>query len=68
MRDSLVPAKLSVALCTCDGERFLPRQLASMLQQTRLPDELIVCDDRSTDGTLAVLRAFAASSPSLCPS
>jgi len=32
-----------------------------MQQQTRLPDELVVCDDRSTDGTVAILRDFAAS-------
>ena len=32
-----------------------------MQQQTRLPDELVVCDDRSTDATLAILHDFAAS-------
>ncbi len=63
MRDSLLPTKLSVALCTFNGELFLAKQLASMLQQTRLPDELVVCDDMSTDRTLVILRAFAASSP-----
>jgi glycosyltransferase involved in cell wall biosynthesis len=53
--------KISVALCTYNGERFLPKQLASIHQQTRLPDELVVCDDRSTDGTLDIVREFAAS-------
>jgi glycosyltransferase involved in cell wall biosynthesis len=50
-----------VALCTFNGERFLPRQLASIQQQTRLPDELVVSDDGSTDQTLAIVRSFAAS-------
>ena len=48
-------------MCTYNGERFLPEQLASIAAQTRLPDELVVCDDRSTDRTLAIVREFAAS-------
>jgi glycosyltransferase involved in cell wall biosynthesis len=53
--------RISVALCTYNGERFLPQQLASIQQQTRLPDEVVVCDDQSTDRTVEVVRAFAAS-------
>jgi glycosyltransferase involved in cell wall biosynthesis len=53
--------KISVALCTYNGERFLSRQLASMQQQSRLPDELVVCDDRSTDNTIEILQDFSAS-------
>ena len=55
--------RISVALCTFNGERFLPQQLASIANQTRLPDELIVCDDRSTDHTVDCVRSFAASAP-----
>ena len=55
--------RISLAMATYNGERFLPEQLASFLTQTRLPDELVVCDDGSTDATLDVLRAFAASAP-----
>lgn len=51
--------KISVALCTYNGEPFLRQQLASIQQQTRLPDELVVCDDRSTDQTLTIVRGFA---------
>jgi glycosyltransferase involved in cell wall biosynthesis len=53
--------KISVALCTYNGERFLARQLASIQQQTKTPFEVVVCDDCSTDGTLQILREFAAS-------
>jgi glycosyltransferase involved in cell wall biosynthesis len=53
--------KISVAMCTYNGERFLPEQLASIAEQTRLPDELVVCDDRSTDRTVEIVREFAAS-------
>jgi glycosyltransferase involved in cell wall biosynthesis len=55
--------RLSVALCTYNGERFLPDQLASIRAQDRLPDELVACDDGSTDRTVELLRAFAAASP-----
>jgi glycosyltransferase involved in cell wall biosynthesis len=55
--------RISVALCTYNGERFLPRQLASIAQQTRLPDELVVSDDRSIDRTVSEVREFAASAP-----
>jgi glycosyltransferase involved in cell wall biosynthesis len=54
-------SRISVALCTYNGERFLAAQLQSIAQQTRLPDELVVCDDASTDQTLSIVRAFAAS-------
>jgi glycosyltransferase involved in cell wall biosynthesis len=52
--------RISVALCTYNGEPFLRQQLESIQQQTRLPDELVVCDDRSTDQTVAILREFGA--------
>jgi glycosyltransferase involved in cell wall biosynthesis len=54
---------LSIALCTWNGEAHLGAQLDSIAAQTRPPDELIACDDASTDGTLRVLEAFAARSP-----
>lgn len=50
---------LSVALCTYNGEKYLPYQLDSLLLQTRLPDEVVVGDDASTDGTWEILQAFA---------
>jgi glycosyltransferase involved in cell wall biosynthesis len=54
---------LSVALCTFNGAAYLPALLASLAAQTRRPAELVVCDDRSNDGTVALLREFAAAAP-----
>lgn len=55
--------KISVALCTYNGERFLAEQLASIGRQTRAPDEVIVRDDGSTDGTERIVEAFARDYP-----
>jgi glycosyltransferase involved in cell wall biosynthesis len=55
--------KISVALGTYNGARFLDRQLRSLAAQERLPDELVVCDDASSDGTVAAVRRFAAECP-----
>jgi glycosyltransferase involved in cell wall biosynthesis len=57
------PLSLSVAMATYNGERFLSEQLQSLSRQTRLPDELVITDDGSCDGTLAILEAFATTSP-----
>jgi len=56
-------AKFSVAMCTYNGVRFIAEQLASIAAQTRLPDQLIVCDDRSTDATVECVREFARNAP-----
>lgn len=50
---------IAVALCTYNGERYLSELLDSLAAQERQPDELIVCDDRSSDGTVALIEAFA---------
>lgn len=55
--------RVSIALCTFNGERFLGDQLDSFLVQSRLPNELLVCDDGSSDRTLEVLKDFARRSP-----
>jgi glycosyltransferase involved in cell wall biosynthesis len=56
-----VQNRISVAMCTYNGERFLAAQLASIAKQTRLPDELVVHDDKSSDNTVAILQEFAQS-------
>jgi len=55
--------RLSVAMCTYNGARFLGEQLESIASQTRLPDELVVCDDCSTDGSAEILKSFVRHSP-----
>lgn len=55
--------KISVALGAYNGAKFLPEQLESFLAQTRLPDELVVGDDCSTDETAAIVEKFAETAP-----
>jgi glycosyltransferase involved in cell wall biosynthesis len=55
--------RISVALSTYNGERFLSAQLESLAVQTRLPHELVVRDDGSTDASSEIVEAFAADSP-----
>ena len=57
------PMRISVAMCTYNGAEFLPAQLASIAEQSRLPDEVVICDDASTDGTRGVLESFSRTSP-----
>lgn len=52
---------VSVAMCTYNGARYLSQQLESIANQTHPVDELIVCDDRSTDNTIEVIQFFAQS-------
>lgn len=56
-------ARISVAMCSYNGAAFVEEQLNSIAQQTQLPDELVVCDDGSQDGTVEIVRQFAAKAP-----
>lgn len=60
-RDNRVamPLTTSVVLCTYNGTRFLGAQWGSLLAQTRLPDEIVVRDDASSDATYALLGDLA---------
>lgn len=51
--------KVSVAMCTYNGEKYLKKQLDSILNQTKSVDEIIICDDGSTDRTMAILNDYA---------
>jgi glycosyltransferase involved in cell wall biosynthesis len=57
------PVRISIAMATYNGARYLEAQLESFLAQTRLPDELVLSDDASTDDTHAILSAFSERAP-----
>lgn len=51
--------RVSVVLCTFNGERYLSQQLESLLSQTRLPEQIVILDDLSRDNSWAILERFA---------
>lgn len=46
---------VSVCMATYNGERYLAHQLRSILDELGPDDEVVIVDDASTDGTLAVV-------------
>jgi hypothetical protein len=60
---SVTSHSVSVALATYNGAAHLPQQLSDLASQSRLPCELVVCDDGSNDETLSILQEFADSAP-----
>ena len=54
---------ISIAMCTCNGARFVREQLQSIATQSTLPDEVLICDDASSDQTREMVEQFAAHSP-----
>src|SRR5438270_8044997 len=54
---------ISVALCTFNGRAFLPAQLQSIASQRRLPDDMVICDDASSDGSDVIALDFARQAP-----
>lgn len=52
--------RVSIVMCTYNGEKYLAEQMDSLLRQTYPIAEIIVQDDGSTDGTMALLEEYAA--------
>lgn len=50
--------KVSVVICTYNGERYLREQLDSILAQTYPVFEVVVQDDCSTDGTVGIIESY----------
>ncbi len=54
--------RLSVALCCYNGALFVRQQIESILAQSLPVDEIVVCDDGSSDHTPEIVEALAAQS------
>src|SRR3984893_8227806 len=57
--------KISIALCTYNGEKFIQKQIDSYLNQTVLPEEIIICDDGSGDNTIDIIHKFIDQNPAI---
>lgn len=51
--------KVSVVMCTYNGEKYIHEQIDSILNQTYKPYELIIQDDCSTDSTFDIINEYA---------
>ena len=56
---------ISVAMTTYNGSAYIEEQLRSLLAQSVLPDEIIICDDASTDGTVELLKRLCREHPAI---
>lgn len=50
-------------MCTYNGAKFLCEQLNSIAAQSRIPDELLICDDGSGDATIEIIHSFQRNAP-----
>lgn len=57
--------RISIVVPCRDAEPYLAQTLGSAIDQHRLPDEILVVDDGSEDGSLAIAQRFEAAEPSL---
>jgi len=60
-----MPVKSTAILSNYNHAEFLPHALNALLAQTRLPDELIVIDDASTDNSMAVIKDYLSRHPQI---
>lgn len=54
---------ISVAIAAYNGREYLPEQLKSLFEQTRKPDEIIICDDSIGELTGDSIRTMLADAP-----
>ena len=52
------PLTTSVAMTTYNSAKYLGAQLNSILKQTVLPDEIVICDDGSSDNTAQIVEQY----------
>lgn len=50
--------KLTIVMSVYNGEKYIAEQLNSFLDQIRKPDEVLIFDDKSSDGTVAIINEF----------
>lgn len=54
--------KISVCLCSYNGEKYIKEQLESIINQSVKVDEIIICDDGSQDNTISIAKEVLSTS------
>ncbi|PWA10877.1 glycosyltransferase family 2 protein [Flavobacterium laiguense] len=57
--------KLSVAMCTYNGEKYIKDQIDSILNQSTPIQQIIICDDGSTDATIKIIEQYQLEHPGI---
>jgi len=57
--------KISVTICTYNGEKYLESQLESIVNQSRKPDQIVISDDNSKDSTWSIIMQWKQKYPLL---
>lgn len=50
--------RVSVCMATYNGERYIAKQLETILSQIGINDEVVISDDSSTDNTIKIIESF----------
>jgi len=61
-KETMPDIKVSIALATFNGAEYVVEQLDSFAVQTRVPDEIVVVDDASSDETPDLVERWASGS------
>lgn len=62
-KNKLISKRISLAIATYNGANYLSELLNSLINQTVLPDEIIVVDDKSIDDTVLILKEYSSKLP-----
>lgn len=54
----MTEVRISVAMATYNGEKYIRQQLDSILDNLAVDDEVVISDDGSKDGTLEILKEY----------
>lgn len=57
--------KISVVVTTYNGEKYIEKQLQSIVSQTLMPNEIVVADDKSHDDTFSILKRIESDHPEI---
>ena len=50
--------RVSVAMVTFNGERYIREQITSVMRQLQAQDELVISDDGSADHTVDIIKEY----------
>ena len=57
--------KISVAVATYNGEKYIKEQLESIIDQTVMVDEIVISDDGSKDNTIPIIQSIQSKNPAI---